>query len=216
MDESSFKKKIVLTCVFGALLVLGVVLAVIDEINTPNQDMSTMGIIGTILMLGAGVAFMIQVNFWLDYLSFRFGFVYWPIIVALSVAALILGFIFVPILPDEATGQTLNLNGREGVIFLHGLIAFLGVPMLEGHMSHYMVVEDRYVNESYVDTNTYYADFYVAGWWKKLIVVGVFAGLYYGIGIVEGVHPWLVIVYGVIEIGFFGYLTVIALLKRRN
>ena len=216
MDKKLLTKKIIFTSVYGALLVLGIVLAAMDTISHPHEDMTTMGIIGTIIMLIAGIGFMVEANLWLDYLSFRFGFVYWPIIVALSVAALILGFIFVPILPDEATGQTLNLNGREGVIFLHGLIAFLGVPMLEGHMSHYMLVEDRYVNESYVDTNTYYADFYVPGWWKKLIVVGVFAGLYYGIGIVEGVHPWLVIVYGVIEIGFFGYLTVIALLKRRN
>lgn len=215
MDKQQLTKKIVFTTVYGVLLVLGIVLALVDEMNTPNSDMTAMGIIGTIIMIVAGIGFMVEVNLWLDYLSYRFGFIYWPIIVALSVAALILGFIFVPILPDEATGQALNLNGREGVIFLHGVIAFLGVPMLEGHTSHYMIVEDTYADDYLIDSSTYYADFYVPGWWKKLIVVGIFAGAYYGIGIVEGVHPWLVIVYGVIEIGFFGYLSVVAFLKRR-
>lgn len=215
MEKEQLTKKIVLTSVFAALLVLGIVLAVIDDINTPNSDMTAMGIIGTIIMFASGIGLMVEGNLWLDYLSYRFGFVYWPLIVVMSAAALILGFIFVPILPDEATGQVLNLNGREGVIFLHGLIAFLGVPMLEGHTSHFMLVEDTYADDTLIDTNTYFADVYVPGWWKKLIAVGVFAGLYYGIGIVEGTHPWLVIVYGVLEIGFFGYLTVVAFIKRR-
>ncbi len=212
--SSKFVKKIVFTVVYAVVFTIGLVMMIIGSLNSPAGDMSIIEIIGLVIALIGGIGLMVEINLWLDFLSYRFGFIYWPIVLVIALAAFGLSFLFTPIPANPELGTEFNPNNCEYLAVMHGLIVFLAVPMLEGHASHYMVVEDTYIDDYKIDTQEYYADFYVPGWWKKLIAVGVLGGGFYGLSMITGVYPWLPIIYGAIEILFVGYLTIISIIRR--
>ncbi len=212
--SSKFVKRIVFTVIWAVILAVSLAMMLIGSLISPPGDMSVVEIIGLILGLISGIGLMVNINLWLDFLSYRFGFVYWPLVLVIALVAFGLSFLFTPIPANPDLGTDFNSNHCEYLAMMHGVIIFLALPMLEGHMSHYMVIEETYIEDYHVDTQEYYADFYVPGWWKKLIALGVFGGGFYGLSMITGVYPWLPIVYAAIETLFLGYLTIVAIVRR--
>ena len=118
------KRRVILTIVFSIIFAIGLTMMIVGSLTSAPGNMSIVEIIGLLLLLGSGVGLMIEGNLWLDYLSYRFGFIYWPAILLIAVAALVLGFFFVPIPANEELGTQLNTNNVGIVVALHALIVY--------------------------------------------------------------------------------------------